>query len=89
MDALDGNAIAGALCAFYGREMTIASGSCRHCGAEAQIAELSVYPCAPGTIARCRTCGGVVIVVVEARGAVRVQLAGFELVGAGAAQTAS
>jgi len=79
MDALDGNAIAGALYAHFGTDLTAASGRCRHCGTRAQIAELAVYARAPGVVVRCRACGGVVIVVVEIRGASRVELTHFEL----------
>ena len=64
MDALDGNAIGGELFDHFGVEMTTARGSCRHCGATAQIAELRVYPRAPGTVARCPACGGVLMVLI-------------------------
>jgi hypothetical protein len=56
MEELDGNAIAGPLFEYFGAEMTTARGSCAHCGASAQIAELRVYARGPGTVARCRTC---------------------------------
>lgn len=79
MEALDGNAIAGILWDYFGREMTTATGSCRHCGASARIAELSVYGQAPGTVVRCRACGGVVIVAVQSPGGLDVHLTGFEL----------
>ena len=79
MDALDGNAIAGPLFDYFGAEMTAATGSCAHCGASAQIAELRVYQRAPGTVARCRSCGNVVIVIVDIHGTLRVSLSGFQL----------
>src|SRR5690242_12343332 len=63
MEALDGNAIAGDLFEYFGGEMTTVTGSCRHCGARAQIAELQVYTKAPGMVARCRSCGSVVMVL--------------------------
>jgi hypothetical protein len=66
MDPLDGNAIAGALFAYFGREMTTVLGTCGHCGARRQIAELVVYACAPGPVARCPSCGNVVVVVARA-----------------------
>jgi hypothetical protein len=66
MQPLDGNAIAGALYEHFGHEMTTAVGTCRHCGARGQIAELVVYARAPGTVVRCRNCGNVVIVLVRA-----------------------
>ena len=79
MEALDGNAIAGELFAHFGTEMTTAKGDCAHCGTRAQIAELLVYTRAPGAVVRCRACGQVVMVLVEIRGAVRINLDWFKL----------
>jgi hypothetical protein len=79
MEALDGNAIAGALFEYFGAEMTTARGSCTHCGASAQIAQLRVYQRAPGMVARCVNCGGVVIVLVEIRSRLQIDLSGFQL----------
>ena len=80
MEALDGNAIGGLLLEVFGAEMTTATGTCGHCGAVAQVAELVVYLEAPGTVARCRTCESVVLVIVEARGVKCVDLRGFAAV---------
>lgn len=79
MEALDGNAIAGHLFEYFGQEMTTATGVCRHCGARAQIAEVRVYSQAPGVVARCRSCGAVVMVVLTIRDTTRVDLRGFAL----------
>jgi DNA-directed RNA polymerase subunit RPC12/RpoP len=78
MDALDGNAIAGPLLEHFGREMTTVRGSCAHCGATAQIAELRVYMSAPGIVVRCPACGSIVIVLVRIRDALRVDDGGFK-----------
>jgi hypothetical protein len=72
MYALDGNALAGPLFEYFGSEMTTASGSCSHCGATRQVAELRVYASAPGMVARCPNCGGIAIVIVQARETLRV-----------------
>lgn len=64
MEPLDGNAIAGELFDHFGVEMTTVRGSCAHCGAVAQIAELHVYSRAPGSVARCPTCDEVVMVLI-------------------------
>ena len=61
---LDGNAIAGLLVDVFGTEMTTATGTCASCGTSAQLAELAVYVRAPGTIARCRNCESIVMVLV-------------------------
>jgi hypothetical protein len=79
MDAVDGNAIGGALLEHFGAEMTTASGACAHCGTVARIAQLRVYVRAPGAVARCHNCGGVVLVVVERTGRREVNLDAFRL----------
>jgi Family of unknown function (DUF6510) len=79
VEALDGNAIAGALFEHFGTEMTTAVGRCAHCGARAQVAELEVYSRAPGAVVRCRTCRKVVMVIVVIHDVTRVDSRGFEL----------
>ncbi len=88
MQPLDGNAIAGALYEAFGDEMTTRTGICEHCGATGPLAELRVYTRAPGIVARCPSCGNVVLVLVDARGTPRIHLAlelldGGETEGAG------
>jgi hypothetical protein len=78
MEALDGNAIGGLLLEVFGVEMTIATGVCAHCGAAGQVATFAVYLEAPGTVARCRSCGEVVMVVVDRRGIHCLDLRGLE-----------
>jgi Family of unknown function (DUF6510) len=79
MDALDGNAIAAPLFEHFGVEMTTARGSCAHCGSSAVVAELAVYVSGPGTVVRCRSCGGVVIVLVAVADTLRVDASMFGL----------
>jgi Family of unknown function (DUF6510) len=79
VDALDGNAIAGPLYEYFGHEMTSVSGRCGHCGSVARVAELRVFGRAPGSVARCPSCGHVVFVVLEIRQAAEVRFSGFEL----------
>ena len=79
MEALDGNAIAGTLFEYFGSEMTSVRGRCTHCGTVAPIAELAVYTRAPGAVARCRTCGDVAMVLVNARGSMEFHGRAFEL----------
>jgi hypothetical protein len=61
----------------FGAEMTTTNGTCAHCGAVAQVAELVVYLEAPGTVVRCRSCESVVMVIVEKRGIKCVDLRGL------------
>ena len=77
MDALDGNAIGGLLREVFGVEMTTARGVCGNCGAVAQVAEMVVYLRAPGTVVRCRSCGAVLMVLVEVRGVACVDRGGL------------
>ena len=85
MEALDGNAIGGLLIDVFGAEMTTAGTICGTCGARRPVAELVVYPRAPGTVVRCRTCGSVLMVFVKMHGAVCVDLAGLTALGHGEA----
>jgi hypothetical protein len=77
MDAVDGNAIGGLLRDVFGEEMTAARGECASCGATAFVAELVVYLPALGAVARCRTCGSVVMVLVRRREITCVDLRGL------------
>jgi phage FluMu protein Com len=80
MDALDGNAIAGALVEHFGHEMTMAEVRCLHCKSTSLMAELRVYMKAPGVVARCPVCEEVVMVIVDVRGAQRVDMSHTEMV---------
>jgi hypothetical protein len=81
MDALDGNAIAGALFEHFGHEMTMAQVRCSHCNSTSLIAELRVYMKAPGAVARCPKCDDVLIVIVDVRGTQRFDMSNMEMVG--------
>ena len=80
MDALDGNAIAGALFEHFGHEMTMAEMRCSNCESSSLMAELRVYAKAPGAVARCPVCDEVVMVIVNVRGAERVDMSNMEMV---------
>jgi hypothetical protein len=77
MDALDGNAIAGQLEEIFGRDVTTAIGTCASCGAVGRVAEFVVYLEAPGTVARCRSCRAVLMVVATIREVSCVDLRGL------------
>jgi phage FluMu protein Com len=76
MEALDGNAIGGALAALFGGDMTATPGSCAHCGTVSVIAEMRAYVQAPGRILRCPTCHSVVMRIVETPDATYVDARG-------------
>ena len=75
--ALDGNAIGGLLIEVFGAEMTTATGTCGTCGTVSQVAELPVYQPRLGTVVRCRGCGSVLMVFVQIRGVMCVDLHGL------------
>ena len=77
MEPLDGNAIGGLLIDVFGAEMTSATGTCGTCGATGPVAGLVVYRQAPGTVARCRACGSILMVFVKVRGMTSVDLTGM------------
>jgi hypothetical protein len=77
MDALDGNAIAGMLYQAFGGEMTMAQAECIRCGARGPLAECEVYLRGPGVVVRCRGCHDIVMVLVEVREMVCVDLGGL------------
>jgi phage FluMu protein Com len=80
MDALDGNAIAGALFEHFGNEMTMAQVRCAHCRSASLMAELRVYMKAPGAVARCPACNEVLMVIVDIRGTQRVDVSNMQVV---------
>jgi hypothetical protein len=77
MQPLDGNAIGGLMAEVLGTDVTAATGTCAHCGAMAAVAETIVYPHLPGTVVRCRTCHGLLMVITHIRGLNCVDLTGL------------
>jgi uncharacterized protein DUF6510 len=63
--ALDGNAMGGLLQDVFGQDMTAAVGTCLRCGAVRPVAEFVVYLRSPGTVARCRDCYAILIVITQ------------------------
>jgi hypothetical protein len=82
VQALDGNAIAGELVEYFGAEMTLAAGTCAHCGSAARVAELVVYTRAPGAVVRCRACRNVVMVLVQLHGTTKIDFSQFRFANA-------
>ena len=58
---LDGNVLAGALGEVFSVDITTAVGQCASCGTSQAMGQTLVYADAPGLVARCRTCGEVVL----------------------------
>lgn len=68
MQPVDGNAIAGVLHDLFARDMTTMGYKCPCCGRVGVMAEMSVYMAGPGTVARCRDCDTVLLMLGERRG---------------------
>jgi len=79
MAALDGNAIGGLLHEVFGTDMTDADATCATCGAVGPLAETAVYLRGPGTVVRCRTCSGVLMVISRIRGVNCVDVRGLSV----------
>jgi len=77
MEPLDDNAIGGMLSYVLGGEMTLAQAECGHCGARGPLAECEVYLGGPGVVVRCRICHNVMMVLIEVREMVCVDLGGL------------
>ena len=77
MVTLDGNAIGGLLQEVFGTDMTDAEATCATCGTTAPVAETVVYLRLPGTVVRCRTCSGMLMVISQVRGMKCVDLRGL------------
>ena len=77
MEALDGNAIAGALYQVFGREMTIAQVRCDRCNALAPLAECEVFLAGPGIVVRCRGCHAMLMVLVEVGAMICIDVGGM------------
>ena len=76
---LDGNAAAGLLRELFVRDMTGAMATCRACGKVGPIGGLLEYGHQMGIVLRCPTCDGVVLRLVHAPGALRLDPSGIAL----------
>jgi hypothetical protein len=61
---LDGNAAAGALSELFAVDITAAIARCAGCGQTGVFADTRLYVNAPGLVARCPNCDGVLLRVV-------------------------
>ena len=74
---LDGNMLGGELGELFTADMTAATGQCASCGTVSAIAQTLVYTQAPGLVARCPGCGGVMLRLVRGRGRAWLDLRGI------------
>jgi hypothetical protein len=74
---LDGNVLGGELGELFIADITAAAGQCASCGATGTIAQTLVYVDAPGLIARCPSCGEVMLRLVRGPGRAWLDLRGI------------
>jgi phage FluMu protein Com len=74
---LDGNAAAGELNQIFTFDITTAQGRCAHCGATRHFAEAHIYVKCPGIVARCASCGHVLLRIVDVGGRLFLDLRGM------------
>jgi hypothetical protein len=72
----DGNALAGPLSEIFAVDLTAAVSRCAHCHSTGPVAGLRVYGRAPGLVARCPQCDGVVLRIVRAPDAAWLDMRG-------------
>ena len=77
---LDGNAIAGLLREIFVVEMTLAECTCAGCGRVHTLGRVDVYANAPGVVARCPTCGWVLMRMVRGGGRVWLDFTGARVI---------
>ncbi len=73
---LDGNVLGGELGELFTADITTAVGQCASCGASGTIAQTMVYADAPGMVARCPSCGVVMLRLVRGPGRAWLDLRG-------------
>jgi hypothetical protein len=74
---LDGNVLGGELGELFTVDITAATGKCASCGTVSAIAQTRVYADAPGVVARCPSCGGVMLRVARGPGRAWLDLRGI------------
>ena len=74
---LDGNVLGGELGELFTVDITAATGRCASCGAVSAIAQTRVYTQAPGVVARCPGCAGVMLRLVRGPGRAWLDLRGI------------
>lgn len=66
MSYLDGNMLDGPLRELFAVDLSVAASRCDHCGRLGPVAGFRVYSHAPGLVARCPDCTGVLLRLVRA-----------------------
>ena len=74
---LDGTVLGGDLGELFTVDITAATGRCASCGTVSAIAQTHVFTDAPGVVARCPSCSGVMLRLVRGTGRAWLDLRGI------------
>jgi hypothetical protein len=74
---LDGNVLGGELGELFAADITAATGQCASCGTVSAIAQTQVYAQAPGVVARCPGCAGIMLRFARGPGRAWLDLRGI------------
>ncbi|MFL0388162.1 DUF6510 family protein [Curtobacterium sp. MCLR17_007] len=77
MTHLDGNVLAGVASSLFAFDLPTATGQCDACLDVASLAEAMVYGAPMGFVVRCRNCCGVLALLVERPGDLRLDMRGL------------
>lgn len=77
MTHLDGNVLAGVTSSLFAFDLPTATGQCDACLDVASLAEAMVYGAPMGFVVRCRNCSGILVLLVERPGDVRLNMRGL------------
>jgi len=78
MQPLDGNVLAGVLSDVFSFEPTTTPGRCETCSDVAPLGQALVYGHPMGFVARCRSCGSILAVVVDHGGRTSFAMRGLQ-----------
>jgi hypothetical protein len=77
MAPVDDNAMACVMHDLFARDMTTMGYKCTSCGRTGVMAEIAVYIAGPGTVARCRTCDAILLMLSERHGMYCIDMPGM------------
>lgn len=77
MEHVDGNVLAGPLSELFRFDLTTTSGECRHCGDVTVLARAMVYLDPSGYVARCCSCGEMLLAIVTTEKRTWLDLSGI------------
>lgn len=74
---LDGSAVGGELGRVFAADVTTSQGECANCGVTKHFAEAHLYVKCPGMVARCSSCGHILLRMANVGGRMLLDLRGM------------